>query len=230
MIDMEGMQGDIFNPLTLEEAEKNGEAFFEYIGVKSLEEARQIDASKIRDLYGEYSPMNFAPNMPPDMSKKMFPIKDGKHYVGDPLKRLIAGDCPDVPVITGYTSDEFTFDGVNIVEKSVKKSVADAIKLDKENGRNRSFYCYCFDPDIPGEDNPGTFHSVDLWFWFETLSKCWRPFRGRHFDLSRKMCNYFADFVKTGDPNGPDDDGTDMPEWKPFNDEENVITLKCDQE
>ena len=230
MIDMEGMQGDIFNPLTLEEAEKNGEAFFEYIGVKSLEEARQIDASKIRDLYGEYSPMNFAPNMPPDMSKKMFPIKDGKHYVGDPLKRLIAGDCPDVPVITGYTSDEFTFGGVNIVEKSVKKSVSNAIKLDKENGRNRSFYCYCFDPDIPGEDNPGTFHSVDLWFWFETLSKCWRPFRGRHFDLSRKMCNYFADFVKTGDPNGPDDDGTDMPEWKPFNDEENIITLKCDQE
>ncbi len=226
MIDMEGMPGDIFNPLTLEEAEKNGEAFFDFIGVKSLEEARAMDAFKLRDLYGEYSPMNFAPDSPPDLSKKMFPIKDGKHYVGDPLKSVKAGDYPDVPVISGYTSDEFTFNGVNIVEKSVKKAVSEAIKNDRENGKDRKFYCYCFDPDIPGEDNPGTFHSVDLWFWFESIQKCWRPFKGRHFDLSRQMCNYFANFVKTGNPNGFDADGEPMPEWKSFNDEESVIRFK----
>ena len=221
---------EINGMITLEEAEKNGEKFFEYIGVKSLEEARQIDAKKIRDLYGEYSPMTFAPGMPPDMSKKMFPIIDGKHYLGDPLKRFVSGDCPDVPVITGYTSDEFTFDGVNIVEKSVRKSVLGALKNDREKGRRRNFYCYCFDPDIPGEDNPGTFHSVDLWFWFETIGKCWRPFQGRHFDLARYMCNYFANFVKTGNPNGLDADGTPMQEWKPFGPEDNnVIRLKCNE-
>ncbi len=230
MIDMEGQKGDIFNPLTLEQAEKNGEDFFNYIGVKSLEEARSIEASKIRDLYGEYSPMNFAPDSPPDLSKKMFPIIDGKHYFSNPLKRLVAGECPDVPVMSGYTSDEFTFGGVNIVEKSVKNSVSAAIKNDKEAGRNREFYCYCFNPDIPGEDNPGTFHSVDLWFWFESIQKCWRPFKGRHFDLSRQMCNYFANFVKTGNPNGLDADGTPMPEWKTFNEGENVITFKTDEQ
>ena len=227
MIDMDGMQGDIFNPLTLEEAEKNGEAFFEYLGVKSLEEARQIDAAIVRDKYGEYSPMNFVPNMPPDMSKKMFPIIDGKHYVGNPLILLEEGRCPDVPVLSGYTSDEFTFDGVNIVEKSVKGAVSKAITGDKEAGRTRDFYCYCFDPSIPGEDNPGTFHSVDLWFWFESIQKCWRPFKGKHFDLSRQMCNYFANFVKTGNPNGLDADGTPMPEWEKFDiEKQNVIRLK----
>ena len=41
---------------------------------------------------------------------------------------------------------------------------------------------------MPGWDNPGTFHSSDLWFWFETLAKCWRPFTGRHYDLARQMC------------------------------------------
>ncbi|MBR6403631.1 MAG: carboxylesterase family protein [Eubacterium sp.] len=219
VIDMEGQKGDIFKPIDLSEAEKRGEAFFDYIGVKSLEEARQIDAFKLRDLYAEFSPMEFAPDSPPDMSKKMFPIMDGKNYVGDSAKRMAAGECPDVPIITGYTSDEFTFDGVNIVKRSVNKYLDAAVKGDKEKGYSRNFYCYCFDPDIPGEDDPGTFHSVDLWFWFESISKCWRPFRGRHYDLARQMANYFANFVKTGDPNGMDDDGTAMPEWKEYDSE-----------
>ena len=123
----------------------------------------------------------------------------------------------------------FTFNGVNVVEKTVKDNVSNAVKLDREAGRNRSFYCYCFNPDIPGEDNPGTFHSVDLWFWFESLGKCWRPLRGRHFDLARKMANYFTNFIKTGNPNGKDNDGADMPEWRKFDPEErNVITFETD--
>lgn len=229
MISMEGMPGDIFNPASLSEAEKKGEDFFKFIGVNSLEEAREIDAFKIRDLYGEFSPLTFEPNMPPLMDKKMFPISDGINYIGDPLKNLVNGDIPDVPIMAGYTSDEFTFDGINIVEKSVKKTLTEAIKKDKEAGRTRKFYGYCFDPDIPGEDNPGTFHSVDLWFWFESIQKCWRPFKGRHFDLAREMCNYLANFVKTGDPNGLDADGTPMPEWESFDlDKQNVIRLACD--
>ena len=219
MIDMEGQKGDIFKPIDLSEAEKRGEEFFDFIGVKSLEEARAMDAFKLRDLYAEFSPMEFAPDSPPDMSKKMFPIMDGKNYVGDPLKRMAAGECPDVPIMTGYTSDEFTFDGVNTVKRSIYKSLDAALSADKEKGYNRDFYCYCFDPDIPGEDNPGTFHSVDLWFWFESISKCWRPFRGRHYDLARQMANYFANFVKTGNPNGMDDDGTAMPEWRKYDSE-----------
>ena len=71
----------------------------------------------------------------------------------------------------------------------------------------RKGYCYCFDPDIPGWDQPGTFHSSDLWFWFETLAKCWRPFTGRHYDLARQMCDYFCNFIRSGDPNGQDLNG-----------------------
>ena len=71
-----------------------------------------------------------------------------------------------------------------------------------------------FDAEIPGWDNPGTFHSVDLWFWFETLAKCWRPFVGKHYDLARQMCNYLCNFIRCGDPNGNDADGTPMPTWK----------------
>ena len=77
-------------------------------------------------------------------------------------------------------------------------------------------YFYRFDPEIPGWDDPGAFHSSDLWFAFETLAKCWRPFTGKHYDLARQMCNYWTNFARTGDPNGPDADGTPMPEWLPY--------------
>ena len=80
----------------------------------------------------------------------------------------------------------------------------------------RKGYCYCFDPDIPGWDQPGTFHSSDLWFWFETLAKCWRPFTGRHYDLARQMCDYFCNFIRSGDPNGQDLNGEPLPRWEPW--------------
>ncbi len=34
------------------------------------------------------------------------------------------------------------------------------------------------------------------------------------------MCNYWANFIRSGDPNGPDADGSPMPEWKPLTAEE----------
>ena len=79
---------------------------------------------------------------------------------------------------------------------------------------------YEFDPEIPGEDHPGVFHSSDLWFVFETLGKCWRPFVGKHYDLARKVCNYWTNFAKCGDPNGNDADGTPMSVWEPFTGDE----------
>ena len=80
---------------------------------------------------------------------------------------------------------------------------------------NDPIYGYTFDGEMPG-DNAGAFHSSDLWFVFETLAKCWRPFQGKHYDLARKMCNYWTNFAKNGDPNGLDNDGTPMPEWRPY--------------
>ena len=64
------------------------------------------------------------------------------------------------------------------------------------------------------------FHSVDLWFFFETLAKCWRPFVGKHYDLARQMCNYWANFIKNGDPNGIDITGEEQPYWAPYTAEE----------
>ena len=92
--------------------------------------------------------------------------------------------------------------------------------MNERFGIKEPLYAYRFDAEIPGWDHPGTFHSVDLWFFFETLAKCWRPFTGKHYDLARQMCDYWCNFIKNGDPNGQDSQEQRLPLWKPLNDRE----------
>ncbi len=193
---------DLFNPPSLSEAEEMGKEFFDFLGVSTLAEAKKLDSIFIRDKYAEYARNH----------RRFVPIVDGKFSVGDPVERVVNGQCAPCPLIAGFTANEFIEKGENMVEHSVRSAFCDALGKDSE----RELYFYRFGPDIPGWDNPGCFHSVDLWFWFETLGKCWRPFVGRHYDLARKMCTYLADFVKTGEPNGKDADGTDLPKWEKY--------------
>ena len=233
---------EILKPQTLEVAEKNGEDFFAFVGAKNLEEARKLDAFYLRDKYAEYrnSHMWMAtvvdrkfcmgdpiqlfrenkhakvaimagntadefPNMIPAENDEEFERKVGEMYGADKDEFLSFPEAKKKLGEKGYAP-------VNGIECTAKQLFGEAI----ENGNKGKYFYYRFDADIPGWDNPGTFHSVDLWFFFETLAKCWRPFQGRHYDLSRMMCNYLANFVKNGDPNGLDADGKPMPEWSEY--------------
>lgn len=241
----------IFNPLypnspvpphhrCLKEAEEDGIAFFEYLGVSSLKEARNLDAIYLRDkmlAYGKFWGTTI----------------DHLYCTGDPYELFLKGLHHKVPIILGNTSSEFlsvpdaisvsefragaielfgekaekylklcSVDSGNLEQMIDKASVNNieyaarvAIKANSDSGSGIPMYYYTFDADIPGWDKPGSFHSVDLWFHFETLAKCWRPFVGKHYDLARQMCNYLAYFIATGNPNGKDSTGVDMPLWKP---------------
>lgn len=232
----------IIKPKSLCEAEQNGVDFFAFLGVSTLEEARALDALYIRDKYAQFR-QEF-PFMTTVVDKRFCvdnPLKlflEGK-CVDVPV---MAGNTIDefpnyLPVgaeeevesaarsILGDYSEEFLkipeavqqdasggYGKVSGIECTVKGIFGRR----KESGSVQDYYYYRFEPDIPGWDQPGCFHSVDLWFFFETLAKCWRPFVGKHYDLARQMCNYWANFIKNGNPNGPDADGTPMPEWKPY--------------
>lgn len=228
--------GGVGKPEPLCEAEKNGQDFLEFMGVSGIEEARKLDAFYIRAKYAEYAASH----------RRMFTVLDNRFCTGDPLKLFAEGKCADIPVMAGNTADEFPnmipADSMEEFKEKAKQIFGDRadefIKAASEAGkdkppyakvngiectvkalfrmRKKDCYYYRFDTDIPGYDNPGTFHSSELWFFFETLAKCWRPFKGRHYDLARQMCNYWSNFVKTGNPNGVDNDGTPMPEWKSY--------------
>lgn len=226
---------------TLTDAEREGEAFFRFLGVGSLMEARALSAETIRDKYLEY---------------KAFwcTVVDGKFSTGVAFEQFLQNKRWMVPVLMGHTSDEFIsvpkaetisefmllaeelfgeaageflalceVDSGNLEEARTKASVRGieyairvAAQANAGSGANTPIYYYNFDAEIPGWDNPGTFHSVDLWFFFETLAKCWRPFVGKHYDLARIMCNYWANFIRSSDPNGKDSTGEDMPRWDSY--------------
>ena len=217
----------IIKPRTIDKVMENGEAFIKYLGCTSVEEARSVDAITIRDAYWE-----FAKNHP-----RFVPCIDDVYVKEDFYELMVRGQYPDIPIMTGYVKDEFT-DNLPTRADVNRAEIADTIKADiiekngikafnavqhsvreVSNARTRSafkspMYTYKFMPDIPGYDHPGDFHSCDLWFFFETIQKCWRPYNGHHYELARKMCDYWCNFMKTGDPNGTGYDEKTLPEWK----------------
>ncbi len=87
----------------------------------------------------------------------------------------------------------------------------------KAGGDRGRTYAYIFtripptrhEDEAPGSGRGRDFllawHSADLWYTFASLRKDVppvRPWEERDFTLARQMCDYWANFMKTGDPNG----------------------------
>lgn len=79
-----------------------------------------------------------------------------------------------------------------------------------KNPALKATYLYHFTRKLPGDD-AGAYHSSELWYVFQTLSRCWRDLTGTDYDLSRAMVRYWTNFAKTGDPNGEG-----LPVWTPY--------------
>ena len=221
----------IIKPRSIQAVMENGKEFIEYLGCSSVEEARAVDAATITAAYWE-----FAKDHP-----RFVPCIDDIYVKDDFFELMLKGEYPDIPFLTGYVKDEFidnipirAFDNddkpakiikADIFEKGGKKvfnavqhSVREVSDARVRSGFKTSMYTYKFMPEIPGYDHPGDFHSCDLWFFFENIQKCWRPYNGKHYELARKMCDYWTNFIKTGDPNGDGYDEKKLPLWKPVTD------------
>ena len=225
----------------LSEAEQEGVKFFEFLGVASLAEARKLDAEYLRDKVLEYKKFwgtvvdntfckgnafelflenkrLLVPVLWGHTSSEFFSVPDVKSL--DEFKALAVE-------MFGNAADEYlslcNFESGNLDEiiknasvSSIEYAIRVASQANYDTGANTPMYYYNFDAEIPGWDDPGTFHSVDLWFFFETLAKCWRPFVGKHYDLARHMCNYWVNFISSGNPNGKDSTGQDMANWETY--------------
>ncbi len=225
---------------TLEVAEKQGEQFLkEWLHVDTIEEARKLDADFIEQqclasgmMFRPYIDGKFL-TVGHNERIKNGTIADVPIMTGNTTDEFVIGpDCDDEAGIEAWANELFGEKAGQYLAACHKFAQEKGVSLRKACGigsfeygtrvaleylaaQGRPLYYYVFGPTIPGDD-AGAFHSSDLWFEFETLMKCWRPFDGHHFDLARRMCNYWTNFAKTGDPNGLDADGTPMPQWKPF--------------
>ncbi|MBR2740942.1 MAG: carboxylesterase family protein [Oscillospiraceae bacterium] len=222
------------------EAEQMGVRFLkECLGVDTIAEARKLDAQFVEDKCLESGMMFW-----PQIDGKFLTVSGPDAVANGTLNNvpLMTGNTTD-EFPSGPRSDdeaeieqwvrdsfgEYADEYLDICRRqaaktgeSLKKAVTIGsfewgarVALDMLAEQGRDLHYYVFGPTIPGDD-AGAFHSSDLWFEFETLMKCWRPFDGHHFDVARKMCNYWTNFAKNGDPNGNDADGTPMPTWEKF--------------
>ena len=228
----------------LSEAEQDGIKFFEFLGVTSLEQARSLDADYLNKKALEYNKfwgtvidnvfcLDFAYERFLHNKRWMVPVLLGhtsNEFYNVPqvktkeefelmAKELFGENVDEFLSLCQFSTEPIEKVISNATVNGIEYAVRLALQANIETGANVPLYYYEFDTEIPGWDNPGNFHSIDLWFFFETLAKCWRPFVGKHYDLARQMCNYLSNFIKTGDPNGCDSTGEQMPQWKPYSEQ-----------
>ena len=220
---------------SLETMEQRGVEFFKKLGVSNLAEARKLDAQYIETKFNESYTFWGATIDGKFLTKTLDQsVIDGDYHAD----AFMIGNTKDEFLVEIPGNDDASVDAYIDKEFGDKadeyRAIVKAMPGDyRENAtvhqmwlgnqmmyhfaaeQGRKFFSYVFGPTIPGDD-AGAFHSCDLWFQFETLMKCWRPLDGHHFDLSRKMCNYWTNFAKKGDPNGLDKDGTPMPTWPAY--------------
>ena len=222
------------------EAEELGKDFLAYLGVSTIEEARKLSAEEIRDKTLTFShPLRWGPVvdgyfLADDPAKTAMKESLNSESIMVTYTSDESIQNPDIRSVTGlkkYLKEYFYEEAPEWLPKDLEQcdwsslvrynANEEGAKTWGEMALQKGYRVYLskFSPEIPGDD-AGVFHSSDLWFVFETLAKCWRPFRGKHYDLARQMCNYFTNFAKSGNPNGLDDDGTPMPEWRPYSAED----------
>ena len=209
---------------TLKDAEDWGVKACEVMG-KTVEELREMP---LEDLYDAFD----------EVAKKIGPVPrqtiDGVLYKEAPGQALLNGHLKNVPIMTGAVEGDrdlglpVTEAWLQTIPKEDRTILGDgAIACKQEEAGRIPAYVFFFDAFIPGGDafhfvpDGQSYHSAELWYVCGTLNRCWRPFDGKHYDLSNAMMKYWTNFAKTGNPNGEG-----LVNWEPVTSEnENRLYL-----
>lgn len=216
----------------LADAEKDGIAFAESKGAKSIAELRAIPAAEL-----------IKPS-PGSAGMRFGPIVDGRFLREDPAATFAAGRQNDVATITGLNADEgsaspaYGKQSADAFRKSVTGRYGDrapkmlaaypagtdeeARRAQVESARDAGIagvfamlaeraktartpaYMYFFDRAIPWPERPefGAFHTAEVPYVFGTLDALPRPWTDVDRRLSDAMMTYWVSFATRGDPNG----------------------------
>lgn len=90
------------------------------------------------------------------------------------------------------------------------RASAESWALLMDGQKSAPAYVYCLDRMLPGDDR-GPFHASDLWYVFKTLMRSWRPWEKEDYWLAYACNTYWAQFAKTGVPQGDR-----LPAWTPY--------------
>jgi para-nitrobenzyl esterase len=177
-----------------EAARADGRGFMAHSGVSSIEGLRGLSSEEILERSLSFKQAEFRPYLDNVIL----------HRPWDDL--IDAGEHHAIPYMTGSTArDTGSEDG------AVSPLYDSCIRFSHANQRlgRAPAYVYQF-AQAPLGDDAGAFHSSELWYMFGTLGRSWRPKTEADYAVSRRMLEYWCNFIKKGDPNG----GA-LPAWRP---------------
>ena len=184
--------GGVTKALTASSPEKHYDFWhmiMEKCGATTLEEFRNVPVDKLFEVWTE--------NKKATMGGGCAPCIDGELVVGKGHELLATGEQHHIPYLIGTTSHD------------IMPPILYNMAKDWCSKQNTPSYLWFFERNLPG-DNHGAWHSSDLWYWFDTLENCWRPFNEKDHALATEMSDRLCAFAKNGDPNC-----NDYVMWKP---------------
>ncbi len=180
---------------SLSEREAAGLAYAKARGAASLAELRALPASA------------FVPGAGPGTVPSS-PVTDGI---------VLPAEAPDqVPLMLGFVADDLGLGGTTPEQKSAARErarVSMHLWSAQQLKASKRIYTYFFDRAIPWPAHPefGAFHSGELPYVFNNLSKLDRPWEPPDRKLAETVASYVTNFAKKGDPNA-----AGLPVWPAY--------------
>ena len=182
----------MFRPTNIKEAEQNCKEILDWAGLTDLKKMRAASTETLYALSTIYSSVTGKYS-----SLTGMPMVDGYVSMESFDDAAKDGSLADVPYMIGYTLNDMG---------NMSGGIA-AFCLNREE-KGAKAWAYEFARPLPDDGShpevtarlKGAFHSSDLWFVFNSLEHCWRPWTQGDWDLSEKMLTAWTNFAKTSDP------------------------------
>ena len=187
---------------SVEHAKEAGTAFLKELGVQNIREAREKSADEVLAAYTRFKNVRLNDKETSGMGggfMRFSPVDDGKLYPKPVVDLYREGSYPELDFMLTSTAGE----GHNTTIQNLAFA-----ELNAKLGRKAPYLAY-FTYVPPGAEN--AHHSVEHHYVFQTLMRSYRPYTGFDFELSNELADYWANFMKCGDPNRPGEDT-----WKPY--------------
>lgn len=236
-------------PLDLNVAIRRGEEFLNYLNVKTIKEARQLNAEYILNKYLEFKKAN-------DNILLFLPTIDNYVFKEDSYSFFIKGYNRNIKFLIGSVADEMRNKNLFLSNsekllyaknrfKNMSSNFIDYIMEDdvlpnkyfqdligseiissgiafcenEANKNNRLCYLYHFKYIPPGAEDVGAHHSVEHHYVFQTLNRSFRNYTLKDYALSLNLSKAWANFIKKGDPN------TKNLKWNPYNQNKEILII-----
>lgn len=226
--------------VTFEEGERYGIKLLEKANIKSIAEARNIPADQLLGIcdsspgvnmgYLSPKPDGYSLLYDPDETSYRNLHHDVNYMIGTTKHEGFAYPAPkpDVEKYAAGIRAMFGDSAAEYIKAANAYTVEDVARVQRhDNGdiklatclawvqlqnqlKRKAPYCYLLTKEAPGGEGVGAFHSGEHAYVFQTFLRMQRPYDGSDFDLSNTMCDYWCNFVRSGDPNGKG-----LPKWAP---------------